>query len=371
MSKRSKGLCKHDFPMDKRLTKRLRIICQGNARRFGLRIKGKRNQLGMTLGKRTDAWQSGTAMVFAVFCRANTHTAPNYRMPPIPSVHDDEFCSKACFSKPEQKKVTSKLAQRAQREATGYYCGYTFKRQACGKFVLRATAESLNYVELGLKDKSAGRQWYRTCNKMMTDWNHNCTMRTAPEECNLSANQHEQDPMNAEFIRSYMTKSFPGQRFVRLLESEMKRDPARSRKGVLPVRSDPVEKEEIRTYHLEELYGYRGCDERVYYLSPWEFLMFWEVQRVPSPKKSAEDEDAHSISKWTGVKIPKGSCVWPAYKLENFSTEDIFCNIRMRGKKNRNNYFGSILYVKSLYTFTLFSSHIIFPIVCPYVCFKL
>ena len=110
-----------------------------------------------------------------------------------------------------------------------------------------------------------------------------------------------------------MTKFFPGQRFVRLLESEMKRDSARSRKGVLPVRSDPVEKEVIRTYHLEELYGYRGCDERVYYLSPWEFLMFWEVQRVPSPKKSAEDEDAHNISKWTGVKIPKGSRVWPSY----------------------------------------------------------
>ena len=109
-------------------------------------------------------------------------------------------------------------------------------------------------------------------------------MRTAPEECNLSANQTEQDPMNAEFIRSYRTMSFPGLRLIRLLESEMKGDSARSRKGVLPVRSDPVEKEIIRTYHLEELYGYRGRDERVYYLSPCEFLMFWEVERVPSPK---------------------------------------------------------------------------------------
>ena len=79
--------------------------------------------------------------------------------------------------------------------------------------------------------------------------------------------------MNAEFIRSYMTKTFPGQRLVRLLESEMKGDSARLRKGVLPVRSDPVEKEVIRTYHLEELYGYRGRDERVYCLSSWEFRM--------------------------------------------------------------------------------------------------
>ena len=231
VSKRSKELCKHDFPMEKRLTKRLRIICQGNARHFGARIKGKRNQLGMTLGKRTDVWQSGTSMVFAVFCRSNTHTAPNYRMPPLAAVHDDDYCKKSCFSKPEQMKVTCKLAQRAQREATGYYCGYTFKRQACGKFVMRATAESLNYVELGLKDKSAGRQWYRTCNKLITDWNHRCTMRTAPEEFNLSANLHDQDPTNAEFFRSYRTQTFPGRRFVTLLESEMKGALRRERKG--------------------------------------------------------------------------------------------------------------------------------------------
>ena len=87
----------------------------------------------------------------------------------------------------------------------------------------------------------------------------------------------------------------------------MKGDATRRRKGILPVRSEPVDKEVIRTYHLEELYGYRGQDARVYYLSPWEFLMFWEVQRVPSPKQSADDDSGNNISKWTGVKIPKGS----------------------------------------------------------------
>ena len=88
--------------------------------------------------------------------------------------------------------------------------------------------------------------------------------------------------MTAEFIRSYRSVTFPGQRFVNLLESEMKGETKRLRKGVLPVRAEPVEKEVIRTYHLEELYGYRGRDERVYYLNPWEFMMFWDVHRVPT-----------------------------------------------------------------------------------------
>ena len=43
LSSRSKLRCKHDFPMEQRLSPKMRIVCRGNARRFGVRIKGKRN----------------------------------------------------------------------------------------------------------------------------------------------------------------------------------------------------------------------------------------------------------------------------------------------------------------------------------------
>ena len=277
--------------MEKRLTEQMKVVCRGNAKRFGVRIKGKRNCLGMTLGRRTGMWQSGTSMALAVFCRSNSHTAPNYRLPPLASVHDDENCQRECFSRAGEEKVIRKLAQRAQREATGYYCGYTFKRQSCGKFVMRATAQSLNYVELGLKDKSAGRQWYKMSNRVITDLNHRCTVRPAPEECNLSGNLHPQDPTVPEFTRSYRTQTFPGKRFLSLLEAQLEAGQANRRKGVLPVRAAAVVKEEIRTHRLEEIYGYRGRDERVYYLSPWEFVMFWEVYRVPPPYHKWEDSD--------------------------------------------------------------------------------
>ena len=151
-SSRSKKRCKHDFPFDKRITSKARVICRGNAKKFGVRIKGKRNLLGMTIGRRTCEWQSGTFMALAVCFRSNSHTGPNFRLPPSASTHDDEHCSRGCSGGAMELKKICKLAQRAQREATGYYCGYTFKRQAVGKFVLKATAQSLNYVELGLKD---------------------------------------------------------------------------------------------------------------------------------------------------------------------------------------------------------------------------
>ena len=74
LSSRSKNKCKHDFPMDLRINEKRRVICRGNAKKFGVRIRGKRNQLGMVLGKRVCAWQSGTAIAFAVFNRSNTHS---------------------------------------------------------------------------------------------------------------------------------------------------------------------------------------------------------------------------------------------------------------------------------------------------------
>ena len=45
----------------------------------------------------------------------------------------------------------------------------------------------------------------------------------------------------------------------------------------------------VLNFLLQEIYGHRGNDERVYYLSPWEFVMFWEVFRVPLPSRATED----------------------------------------------------------------------------------
>ena len=205
----------------------------------------------------------------------------------------DSVCARAGSEKAvnpaRELKILCKLAQRSQREATGYYCGYNFKRQAVGKYVLKATAESLNYVELGLKDKSAGRQWYRICNRLIQDLNHRCTMRTAPEECNLSANQHPHDATAAEFIRSYRTTTFRGRQYVKLLEREMDGSEQRERRGMLPVRKTAVDTESIKKVQIDEIYGYRGMDSRVYYLSPWEFTMFWEILPLPSPKQRPQE----------------------------------------------------------------------------------
>ena len=124
------GTCKHDFPKKQHLLSKPLLMCGGLAKTYGLRISGRRNAFGSILGSRSSEWQSGTTPAFAALFRSNTHTMPNYRLPVTSESHEDDMCRSVRCKKmrldPKIIKIVSKLAQWAQREATGYYCGYTF-----------------------------------------------------------------------------------------------------------------------------------------------------------------------------------------------------------------------------------------------------
>ncbi len=110
---------------------------------------------------------------------------PNYRIPPIPAVHEASCPSSTCRQRAQEMlssasiQSVSKLAQRVQRESTGYYCGYTFKGQPVGRKYLAAAASTLDYLSTGLQDKSAGQQWHRITQRLLIDTQHRCMTRPA------------------------------------------------------------------------------------------------------------------------------------------------------------------------------------------------
>ena len=73
-AKRQPKTCKAGFPKDRSCVRSPVLICRGLAKRFGLRVSGRRNALGQIIGSRRCPWQSGTAPAFAVLFRSNTHT---------------------------------------------------------------------------------------------------------------------------------------------------------------------------------------------------------------------------------------------------------------------------------------------------------
>ena len=208
-----------------------------------------------------------------------THTQPNWRVPPIPECHVDAVCTsskcKAALGNARDIKISSKLAQRVQRQCTGYYCGYTFKPRPIGRKYLAGAAESLSYLNTGMKDKSVGQQWHRITHRMLVDFQHRCVRRTAPEEWNLCASYQEHDPTTAEYIRTYMSVDFNGGQLLARLEFENSPQKVRSSWKYLPSVGSILRQ-------LDDLYGVRGNHPWVFLLSPWEWHMHWEAVPLPA-----------------------------------------------------------------------------------------
>ena len=140
MSTRSWAKCKHGFL--KMLVARTTVICNGNSRRFNVRISGRRNALGVIVGRRIIAYASGTMQGVAYCVGSNTHTATNYRLPPCATTHDPECSNTYCAETMAQEQPAkrrpqllwlSKTINRASREMSGYYMGYTYKGQPVEK----------------------------------------------------------------------------------------------------------------------------------------------------------------------------------------------------------------------------------------------
>ena len=125
LAKGKTGLCKGGFPKGKQINSKVRVICAGNAKTFGLRVSGRRNALGSLLGIRKDGWLCGTAPGFAVCFRSNTNTMPNFRVPITSATHDDENCKMHCVSTAGALRRLCRIASRAGKQTTGCFASYT------------------------------------------------------------------------------------------------------------------------------------------------------------------------------------------------------------------------------------------------------
>ena len=234
------------------------------ARIFKLKVRGRRNAFGLWQGERTDIFQSGTTPSFAVHFRSNSHTMPNYRVPLTPAIHS-ALCSCASCKKQGKEmldkltlKVIAKIAQRVQRECTGYYCGYTFKGQVVGRKYLLQASQSLDYVTEVMENKTPSQRMHHITNKCFSDMFHRCCSRPTAEEWNLATFWHPQDVTNAEFQRTWMSQAFPGSQLLQKLEDEKKNASGTVRKILPPIQSKKAATDEVIIKHFPDLYGYRG-----------------------------------------------------------------------------------------------------------------
>ena len=101
------------------------------------------------------------------------------------------------------------------------------------------------------------------------DLEFRCSVRPLTEEIMLAGFYDGEDPTSAECIRSFPVVPFVGCKWLAALD---KTTELRAR----------VKEQHAKQPHytLEDLYGWRGLDPRMRYLSPWECTAFWRVQRL-------------------------------------------------------------------------------------------
>lgn len=284
--KKGKGnskICKHGFSKDKEMTVTVKVICKGNAKKHNLKIRGRRNALGSILGKRNCPWLCGTARPLAAVFRSNTNTMPNYRVPLLQCTHDPE-CGCDCLRDVRSLHKLSLIISKAAKTTTGYFGGYTSKRQPVGKHELAQSARTLNLLAQKIKGRGAYSQFCRVTSRMMTDLYGRGTCRTLPEEFNLTTNMQRQDSTAAEFLRSYQIREFRGSQYLFLLEQALQKE---SKPGkhfcILPVRPVTQKHRNSEPIRWTTIYGYRGTDERIFSLCPWELWRYWDAVRLEAP----------------------------------------------------------------------------------------
>jgi hypothetical protein len=289
------GKCKAQFPMTKRLNLQPKIICAGNCRRHDLRVAGRRNALGSILNKRQDEWLSGTAAAFAVIFRHNTHTAPNYRVPIITATHDKD-CKANCLQQHTLRRMISS-AQRAQRNTTGYYCGYIQKRQPIGKFELKQAALNLQFLKNSISHRSNAQQYHHAANRMLGDLEYRGHVRPATEEFNLASNYCETDVTNAEFIRTFQTADFYGGNLIRRATKTKKPEEETQdvRSCRIPCTFPTARQKAHVNMSFEDTYGYRGPDPRVFYRGAYR-LKFPISRTNKSVSRNPLDQGERSLS---------------------------------------------------------------------------
>jgi len=276
--KGKKHLCRSDFPLHDKVKfgNKARIVCPCVAKKLHLKAKGRKNMLGTVAGKRRCPWLSGTNALTAVLLRSNTHFAPNFR---IPLTAQSTECGGACLGKSlsenpqEHLRRLITITQRAMKQMTGYFSGYICKKQKLGSFELKSTSSALPYLLERIRTlKTAAAQLAQVTNRLITTLEGKGILRSAAESFTLAGKARQKDELSAEFVRTFRSQNFNGSCY--LLKLEALRKPGAKTQGVrvmLPSSQQSLYFEPPEV----DLYGFRGEDPRVLYLSPWEFHTYW------------------------------------------------------------------------------------------------
>ena len=94
----------------------------------------------------------------------------------------------------------------------GYFGGYICKKQKVGQFELKKSIDALPLLKekLASRTLNAGHQLAHVCNRFFSVLESKGILRTGTEEFLLASRYRPDDPLNAEFVRTFRHRFFLG-----------------------------------------------------------------------------------------------------------------------------------------------------------------
>ena len=232
-----------------------------------------------------------------------------YRLPITAHTYS---CDGACLTDTNNDDMVM-AAQFAQDAQAGYACDYSNKRQPMAFSEVKECIKGIRALGGQLRGDSIGYQGKRYALRLCSDWYGKGIVRGQAENTNLRANSKPNDITSAETFRTSQTISFFGGEYLTMVEqlNDKKSRPGRTQFPDIDARNP--RRRTVRLRHVATLYGQRPKDPRLWHMSPYEFVMYWEVELLSYPLSlnTADDPRHHACLTDAGIRKLKaaGHCL--------------------------------------------------------------
>ena len=187
--------------------------------------------------------------------------------------------------------------QRAQDAQTGYCSDYCSKNQPMGFHEIKEFQKGHLSLQANLKSRDIKEIGKRHASRFLSDAYCKGIVRGQVECCNLRANHVEGQIVAAERVSTTSFKNFPGQAYLGMYDSMRGERPWGQRTRYVKTRPAPDTGERhLREDVTVQAYGHRPTASEVWWLSPYEFTMYWDVVATRVPYNQEEWENNRESS---------------------------------------------------------------------------
>jgi hypothetical protein len=234
--------------------------------------------LGDVLPARNDAWLNAGPRAFIAFTADNADVKFTLRLPILKETHevlpDNMQKHPLCGTKTTSEQARD--MQQVMAAIAGYFGGYTSKMQSIGEKETRQLREAAQRKISAEVKENETQEFHKYVRRLVKDLEMKGTIRTAVESVNLSLHADHADVLMAECIRTFPTVTFPASLLLKREEVETRTVSGTSVIAALHQSHGST----TRAYldpPFDLMYGFRGNDQNVDLLSPYEMLLHYSM----------------------------------------------------------------------------------------------